>query len=469
MDSGEGQPLVRLTNASCDYRGQIEPDPPTIYIRGSLPVAHVRHLSRAVITYAEQTNIGFNLNTTSSHQLKTAFTPNSILSSTVFSRRAHYFAQSQTSKVYDGAIWRSNPSALYYKGGGPSFGCVVSRRLCVAGFSSSDTLIQISRVDREDIFAPDESVADTNVLRAGYIDISNNLSSGDSITGLAPWEQNKLAIFTQDRVLIYTITPEINSWAVDTTINIQVGCLSHNTIAQAGGDMIFCSRSGVYTFRREIYNGITITTTPISVAVTPLYRALIAQVSNPQNITAALDRDEGLYHIFFPCDDGVTRRLTCALSTSQDTPNRWSTGDRPIGARCATFLGGSMVWGSSEGIYLSLRRDNEIANSPEAIIETPYLWHGDLINVKETQNITIMASGKGTISLEALDETDRVFHQESFEIEPEADDSDFSGMPLNRQYARNFEHRYRCVRLRFTMVGRGQMRLTGFAIRLKRL
>jgi hypothetical protein len=37
-------------------------------------------------------------------------------------------------------------------------------------------------------------------------------------------------------------------------------------------------------------------------------------------------------------------------------------------------------------------------------------------------------------------------------------------VPLNKQYERKFEHRYRGVKFRFTVKGSGLVRIVGFAV-----
>lgn len=468
MDTGRSQALVFLENGTCDARGQIEPDPPAVFVDGLLPVRHVRHLSRDIVTWAEATQLSLDLTATTGHSLARAYPRDAVLASAVFGRRVHYFSRGLPSFVYDGAIWRPNPSRLYAQADTPAFGCAVSRRLCVAGFANNETRIEISQVDREDLFVADTPGTENSVLRAGFIDIANILNTGDFITGLAQFEQDRLAVFTQDRVLVYIVTPEINNWQLDSRINIQVGCLSHNTIAQAGNDLIFCSRAGVHSFRRSVDNGITITTTSLAASVERLYREFVRSTPNPEEISAVFDRDEELYHIFFPTTDGI-RRLTLAMPTTEQEAPRWSTGNF-LQASCGGFLAGSMIYGTAEGIFQTLRREQEGVTvfEPEVAFETPLLWHGDFVNDKEAQGIIIQAAGAGFLAFDAVDEKGRIFHSDGFEIEPDADDSLFAGVPLSRRYERRFEHRYRAMRLRFRMTGRGQLRFAGFAIRLKR-
>ena len=118
--------------------------------------------------------------------------------------------------------------------------------MCVAGINGKETTIAISRVDNDEIFPDDEPIDSVSALRAGNIDIANQIGTSESISGLAKFEQSRLAVFTTDRTLIFLIDTDIGLWALDDKASINVGCVSHATI-KALAVICFCSRSGVHS------------------------------------------------------------------------------------------------------------------------------------------------------------------------------------------------------------------------------
>ena len=114
-----------------------------------------------------------------------------------------------------------------------------------------------------------------------------------------------MAVFTNDRVLVYLIDANIDLWALDDKASVNAGCISHKTIQRAGADILFCSRSGAYKLRRSAENGITIEGSSLSEKIDILYRELLASVPAFGEISATYDPDMGQYHIFFPQPGGV--------------------------------------------------------------------------------------------------------------------------------------------------------------------
>ena len=343
QDIKSEQPLSTLENAFCDWRGQIVRDPSASYRSGDYKVIHVRHFGMGEVSWAERTGSGITFNSDRDHSLVDAYPTNACVSSTVFNQNVHFFARALTSYRYDGISWQANESPALNKLN-PALGVPVQRRLAVAGIPGRETQVHFSRVDQSEIFPDDEDNTSTDVLRAGYIDIANQLGTADQITGISPFEQNRVIIFTSDRALMYQIDPDITLWTIDERTTINIGCSSHNTIVQAGTDVIFCSRSGVHSIRRSQDNGILVFSVSMSDKVDLLYREYFNSVIDPETITAVWDQDTAQYHIFFPQPgDEIAKRLTLSTNPEGADPQpKWSSGDF-LNARCGSFLGGELV------------------------------------------------------------------------------------------------------------------------------
>lgn len=464
MDTQKEQHLVEVNNAYCDWRGQIVKDPnATVRHQGGL-IQHIRFFAVGEAAWAEKTGAGINLNSDRGHILENAYPNSASISSTVFNRRLITVSKDQPSYTYNGVIWApvTGPLSNSLK---PAHICSVQRRAVVSGMKGRETEVHLSRVDVEEVFPDNEDAASENVLRAGSIDVANLVGTAEEITGIAPFESNRLALFTSDRTLLYNISPNIDEWAIDQQANIRIGTISHNSIVQAGTDVLFCSRSGIHTIRRSDQNGILVTSLSLSDKVDSLYRAYLKTVEDITQVSAVFDRDNTLLHVFFPQPGDVyCKRLTLALNVEGGEPiHSWSTGTF-LNARCADFLAGVLTFGTNDGTY-DIQPHGEPGDvSAEATIVTPILWHGSMTLTKETTSLLIQATGEGNLIVEARDENGNLFHSDNIEITDSPDDNNFPDVPLYRQFERRFEHRYRGVQFTFRLTGSGLVRLMGFAI-----
>lgn len=466
LDTGEQQHLSQCENGFCDWRGQVCRDAGADFVQGLRPVEEICFYSSEKVVYAERAGDGINLVSEDDHTKLTAFPLSSVVTSAVFNKKAIFFASGEAVQRYDGTNYTVNTSpalaALQ-----PSFGVAVARRLAVSGIRGRETEIHLSRVDDDGIFPEDEALDSTNVLRAGYIDIGNQLGTSEIITGLAKFEQSRLAVFTNDRVLIYQIDANINLWALDDRASINIGCLSHSTIQRAGTDILFCSRSGVHSLRRSVENGLTIEGASLSDKVDILYRELLASVKDPKQIKAVYDQDLGQYHIFFPQSGGIiSKRLTLTLRSGELGPS-WSTGEF-LNARSGAFLGGRLVYGTSGGIYNVRKIEDEAQVHPEMVITTPMLWHGSFVDTKSVQSILLQATGTGDAKLEIIDDEGNTLASQDFQISESPDDNSFQNVPLSRQYERPLSVRYRGAQYRLTVAGKGLCRIIGFGVLIRK-
>ena len=105
--------------------------------------------------------------------------------------------------------------------------------------------------------------------------------------------------------------------------------------------------------------------------------------------------------------------------------------------------------------------------SPEMVVTTPILWQGSINDTKESYSFILQATGKGELQVEAFDERGRYLSALQFLIQDGGADDKFPDVPLNRQYERKFEHRYRGVQFRFTTRGKGLLKIIGFAVTVR--
>lgn len=473
LDTGSGQHLAQIVDATCDWRGQIVRDPAAVHLAGDQTVQHVAFYGTGRVAFVEEDGAGVNLRADTGVTLHDAFPAGRAVSTSVFSRQLHFASRGSLMRSFDGSSFKTNPSpalALLR----PSFLATVQRRLAVAGMPGAPTEVHISRVDNASIFPGDENISEVSVLRAGIIDVGNIIGTADEITGLAAYEQTRLVIFTADRAVIYEIDPDIDRWTLDASTNIRIGCVAHNTIRNAGTDLLFCSRAGIHSIKRSEQNGILVDSYTLSDKVDLLYKRLYQSVEDPTQISAIYDADRGQYHVFFPQPGGqLCHRLTLALNPEggeTSTGPAFSTGSF-LNARCGAFLAGELVYGTPGGVWRVIPDEAPLpegAVTPQWDVVTPLLWHGSLTDGKQTHSLTVQAAGRGVLEITAEDRTGRTLGALRLEIDAATDDTDMTEVPLSEQYERQWQHRYVAARYRFKLVkSEGLVRLIGFAIKTR--
>ena len=468
QDTQQEQHLSLIENATCDWRGQIVRDPSASFKEGMNKVKHVRHFGENELAWAEQTGAGIDLTTSRDHTKAGVYPTNATVTSTIFNQQAHFFVRALPAHFYDGVLWKVNSSPALATLN-PQFATTVQRRLAVAGIAGKETQVHLSRVDNGQIFPDDEDPDSTDVLRAGFIDVGNQIGSADKITGLSSFEQDKLVIFTADRALIYGIDPSILLWQIDTRTNIHIGCISHNTIVSAGTDVLFCSRSGVHSIQRSTENGSLVFSSSMSDKIDLLYREYFASVEDPQSIAAVWDQDEAQYHIFFPQPgDTNIKRLTLSTNPEGEAPvPKWSTGNF-LNSRCGSFLSGQLALGTPGGVYTVNKTESTEGYTPDLSILTPILWHGDLIGTKQTPSLILQPHGQSVVTISATDDLGRDLGSITFEVD-DTDDNRFFGVPISSQYERKWETRYRGAQYKIVSDGgSGTFRITGFAVVIRK-
>ncbi len=469
LDTPKSLHMTKLENAHCDFQGQIIRESPAHHRVGVFPIVHMQFLDKDQLVWAEQQKGAIFLNNDNGLEQE-AYSSNSVVTSTSFNRMVHFTSRLQRSYYYDGIVWKRNQSFAMNEIMRPAYFSAVQRRMVAAGVAGNEQQVYMSRVDNHEIWPDDESIDSEDALRAGTISIANIVGSAGRITGIAPFEQTKLAIFTEDRTFIYDLDPDIARWILDNRASINIGCISHNTIHSAGSDLLYCSRSGVHSVHRSEDNGILLMSQSMSDKIEILYRSFLAQVDDPETVSAVFDRDNKQYHIYFPISGGMTtQRLTLNLNTqSEEGRIKWSTGTY-LNAKCGAFYGGQLVVGTGGGAF-NVDKPEDIrpeSVAPEMIATTPILWLKDLEGTKESQSLTVIASGPGEIKIEALNEDDKQLASWVMEISGDTDDNRYIGVPLSKQYHRQFNARFRGLRLRFTAKSKGLVRIVGFIVKMR--
>lgn len=472
LDTGTGQHLIDLNNGYCDWRGQIVRDRPATRVNGRRLTVHIAFYDTEKYVWAEQDAQGVHLLSSEGHELDEAYVVDSLISTTIFSRKVHFASRGGLMRYFDGSNFGINasPSMALLR---PSYLTTVNRRMCAAGIPGFETEVHISRVDDPNVFPNDEAAGDENALRAGIIDIANLTRTADSITGISEFEQDRLVMFTQDRAIVYVIDPDISQWALDRSVNIKVGCVSHNTIQNAGTDLLFCSRTGVHSIRRSTQNGIVISSLTLSDKVDLLYRQLFATVQDPTQISAVYDQDRAQYHVHFPQRGGVySKRLSLTLNPQvEDGGNpTFSTSDF-LNIRHGDALGGMFLCATSGGVYQMLDEealtDDEIL-APDLSVMTPFLWHGDFHAPKTLHSLTIQASGNGVIEIDCIDVDGSILKSARVVIEEPLDDGERSGVALSRQYELPWQVTYVGAKYQIRVKeSTGLVRITGLAIKVR--
>ena len=460
LDTGQKQHMVEIKDGFADWRGTLVRDPGAEQrAAGNKYIKRVDFFGRDLAVWAQVDGGGTTLRSERDHLKEEVYPQSAVVTSTVYNNKVVFASRDYGMYQYNGFNWKvieanSDPR--------PAYIASVQRRLAVAGMPGKRTIVDFSRVDNEEVFTDDEDEGAQQVTKAADIDVGNIIGTADEIKGLGVFENSRLAVFTNDQTLVYQLHPDFTQWQIDDKANIKVGCISHNTITQAGADLLFCSRDGIHSLRRSETNGITIYTVPMSNKIDLTYRALLRNVSNLETISAFYDQDEGQYHVFFPFSDQITKRLTLSLNPMQGGESKWSSGEF-LNATC----GGQTLIGTPGGVWERKRIEDVTTHSPEMVVTTPILWQGAINDTKESYSFILQATGRGELQVEAFDERGRYLSAIQFLIEGGGADDKFPDVPLQRQYERKFEHRYRGVQFRFTTKGKGLLKIIGFAVQVR--
>lgn len=477
QDAGGQQVLRKLSGGYCDDIGQIIRAPGYYRLKRrdnttiDDAIAHTVVFAEDEPCWAYVTREGIGFDSVRAHRTSVVWPSNAQIASTVFNGKTVFVARGLEPQIYDGYIWDTPGSDTYFNEYKPSYITTVENRMVIAGIPLKPTELHFSATNQIRFYNETTDASDEAVTRPGFIDIQNLITRTEKITGLAPFETSRLAVFTQDRMLLYNTNADLTKWAIDQTANVKIGCISHNTIQSAGTDLIFCSRTGVHSVSRSRENGILVFSRAMSDRVKRLYRSLVDSVEDPTLISAVWDQDNGQYHILFPqASSNLTKRLTLSLNPSNDrSAPKWSLTEF-LNETCGDFMGGMCVFGTSDGLYQLAREEDEGADTyPDLEFETPLLWHGDIVNKKATASILFQVAGRGTLTVTVTNEAGRDLWSHTTAIDAAIqDDGSIPQVPLVDQYDRPFETEYRGARFNFKVTGgKGLLIVSGFAVYLK--
>jgi len=478
-DRGNSQPLTTLSGGYADEYGQIVRDAGYSRLKMIDGVENYDRIVHLILFNADgpeaawvyRTNAGLGFRSTRNHETPEVWPSNAVVSSTTFNGVQLYTAKALMPYTYNGLLFREAQPTTNLGSYVPAFCTTVQNRVIIAGIPLRPTEIHFSRTNSLVFYDKDTDATSTEVTRAGFIDIQNLIPRAETITGIAPFEVSRLAIFTENRMILYETDPDIRNWTIDASANVNVGCISHNTIQSAGTDLLFCSRNGVHSVARSKQNGILVFSQSMSDRVQRLYRQLVDSVDDPQTISAVWDQDNSHYHIFFPNETtGFTTRLTLSMNPNQQSFSpKWSM-TRFLNGTCGFALSDKVVIGTIDGPYIVNDEAYELSEEQAPLrFCTPLLWHGSISNYKETRALTIQAAGQGRMKVVACDENDRQIFSDEFWVEASGDDGTIARVPLFDQFERPFQCRYRGVRFEFEVTeGRGLFFFSGFGVHIKR-
>lgn len=470
LENPERQPIVACDGLYADWRGFLGTDLPTSVISNEeRPVVHIRHFSLNrddfIYAYTDGSVIRLKENTYGK-ECPVALPADTIITSCIFNRKAIFCHGHGAPLVWDGSEWGTiaSPDAVDAR-----YCAVAAGRLVLAGFPNDPTELKVSRWNDLAAFATEDD-AQSSVTKGFRFNIANELGRAEIITALSPFETGKLAIFTNDRTLIYSTDVDYSLWALDRSVSIGVGAISHNSVDGTIDELLFCSRQGVHSVRRSALNGLTMFTVPLSEKVGEMYRKLIRSIPNGQTINAVYDRDYGRYRLFFPLETGPVQ-LSISFSPARGDGEpiyaKWAHSSYPK-ALCGDFLGGQTIIGCADGIRAY---EHELAPGDRGgggWAEFPFFWHGDEQQVKAVGEAFVIASGKGIVRLSAVDERDRQLTETIFEVNDLDDDISQTGIELKRQFARRFEHRYIGVKFRVTVESNDHLRIFALGVNLQK-
>ena len=477
MDDGEKQPLFTMNNAHSHWTGTVKRDV-ALMVRHKFDdgeIVHQDFFDRTGLGFAVQDGKSISLYSERGANFPDAFQQDVPVTSMSFANKLYFMSPNFPMIKTDGSSFQKSTASIR-----PGFAVGIQGRIYAAGQLNNPKEIAISRLFEnfpdDEIFISEETRASSDVARADFLDLTNVLGSADEITGLARFESNRLAIFTNDQTVVYKVDPDYTQKEIDNRANIQLGAISHNAIAQVGSDVIFCSRHGVHSLIRSAENGLTIDSRTLSYEVETIYKQLLKDCIGPRFVNATYDQDLGRLHIFFPMKSGLHKQLVAEFRRGYESLT-WATAD--CGAsRCGSFLAGNMTFGTRGAIYSRLDETVEINPidditddfiRPQMTVETPILWHGSIDEQKEAVALIVQAAGAGRLRVTAFDEQGNEVLVEEISVELRDDNPEkFPQDSLDLQFRIPFQLRYRGVQLKFESIDLGSLEILGFAIELKK-
>jgi hypothetical protein len=327
--------------------------------------------------------------------------------------------------------------------------------------------VHFSRVNQPRVFSAEEAPGEPSVIRGFDLDLSAQFPSG-YLSGIANFESDKMVFFSPEKAIMYRVDPDLTKWAIVQDVRIGIGTVSHNSICDVNGDLMYCSEIGVHTLRRSAMNGSVLYTLPLSQNVSDLYQSLLTKMPWQQRINAMYDRRTGTYNIFFPVSNEESHRLSLSITPAGNegdpTVGSWSysTFASPT---CADYFSGNVLLGTNFGLYRMIPEQYGGMRG-DGNVTLPLLWHGDMVNPKYSHSLVLIASGSGQIEVTAHDESGRELTNVVYDIPEDGITQD--SRPLPRQFNRPFQHRYIGLRLSVKMISEQPLRIYGIGVNVKK-
>lgn len=475
--SGEPQRLWALENATVGLSGTAVRAPE--YGRrklGNIPtkkIAAVKFFDAGRFCWIQKDDAGYDLVADNGKIVEGAFP---LGSNPSLSRgKGAVFAMASGSRTYffDGVDWILSSAPVT-----PGFGVYAKGRLWVAGLQGKRLEVHASRYQNYSIFPENEDPASASEAKAAFLDLEEVVGGGDEIIGLGVFEGDRLAVFMRSKTVIYKIDSAYGEWAIDNRATMEIGGIGPKAMAQAGQDLLFCSRHGVHRLSRSSDNGLTIQQARLSDEIHDLYHDLLHDTSDMAEISAFYDADEDQLHIFFPRANSGFVRLTATFVGDFEIVN-WSS-DSFLNSTCGDAHGGDLVVGTEhDGFWTPLERvieideyvDTDDVQRAKMVVTTPLLWLGDMFNEKKTKNLLIHAVGNGSMVVSARNSENDLILSKVIQLSTsDEDDVSVFSVPLVDEYRTSFEYAFRGVSLTFESEDddRGDLELIGFAIELRK-
>jgi hypothetical protein len=270
----------------------------------------------------------------------------------------------------------------------PKFAEFHLRRLALAPASNANSFA-LSEPDDDDDFDG----------LSGAIEIN----TGDKIKGLKVFS-GQLYIFCENS--IHKLVGNTNTSFVLQTISSTIGCISHDSIQEIGGDVVFLSQDGLRSIKATEAVGDT-ELALVSSAIQPTVRRLLDDVSsNEDTYSSVIIRSKSQYRLFIRKDglaeadsDGLLGRLDKASGKYE-----WGTiKGLSVYSSESTYTpdGEDIVFGHPDTgfVYRMERGDDFDGTAISAIYDTPHLTFEDATIRKVLQKINLHTQTKGNLSL----------------------------------------------------------------------
>ena len=219
-------------------------------------------------------------------------------------------------------------------------------RLFVSGFTNNQSLIVYSTLEGQTNPVPDPN---GRLRWAGTIDVSQYWPNGTDVVTAMAVHNDYLIVFGQHSILVYgdpSGTGNVYEISLQDTIS-GIGCVSRDTIASLGTDLLFLDASGLRSFGRTLQEKSLPIGNLSSNIKSDIEKAI--QESDPADVVGFYNPEDSLYTLTFPM-----QALTYAFDTKIPLENgtlkttRWPNRFVRCGFRSVS---GKTYYGGTGGLY----------------------------------------------------------------------------------------------------------------------